>query len=53
LTEITVSLLFSFELDNGHYDALLPVEKDRSGISGKVLYGQPLLKTFPLDRRIT
>lgn len=43
--------LFSGELDNGKYDALVSVdEKERLGIFNKVcFYRQPLAKKIPLD----
>jgi hypothetical protein len=39
-------LLFSDELDNGHYNALFSLEEKRTGISDEVFYMQPSPKTF-------
>jgi hypothetical protein len=48
VTERNVSLLFTGEQDNGHYDALLPDEEKR-----KVTYVGQHLETFPLHSSTT
>jgi hypothetical protein len=49
MTERNIMLLFYYGLNNGHYDALLPVEEKRCTFSEEVCFNtQSLPKTFPL-----
>jgi hypothetical protein len=49
VTERNISLLFSGDLDNDHYDALFSVKEKRLGIFYDVcFYSEPLVNAFYL-----